>query len=89
MCCEYQDRCTDPPVAQRAEHLDAAQPRQPQVQHDDIVFSMRCPLETLGSVCHEIDVDPLFFETAPHKLAKGAIVFHDEDLHDPTPLHLL
>ena len=81
---EHQHRGRVAAVAQRAEHLEAVHPGQPQVEHDEVVPPARGETQPLHPVVHQVGLIALLLEPALDVLADGAIVLDDEDLHAAT-----
>ena len=82
---EYEHRRAHTAISQRAQHLDAAQTGEAEVQDDDVVLSLGRPLQSLGTVVHQVHLDELLFEAPLDEPPDGVVVFHHENLHDASP----
>src|SRR5690606_23228704 len=71
----------EPPVAERADQLEPAHPRDPDVEHQQVVLAAGGEPERLEAVAHQVGVEAVLLEPPLDVLADGLVVLHHEDLH--------
>src|SRR5262249_2981148 len=70
-----------PGAAQAPADLDAIEPRQHQVEHDEVVRRSRSLLDRQAPVVDGLDLVPGALQEVDESLAKDELVFDDEDPH--------
>ncbi len=81
LCSEHEHRPLESARPQVAQYVEPRTPRQPHVEHDQIIRLTARQALALFAVGDEVHAPALLFKSALYELADGRVVFDDENFH--------